>query len=129
MVPIVTRKPWGIVILVLNCIPWPGFTGVGTLMAGANQEDQRYLITGAIQTALAASFLGLIVAWPWSVVSGIRIFLRSEHVGADPEAVAAAREAKEQEKAKKAEAKEQAKADKEAAKADKATAKDGSDGD
>lgn len=68
--PIVTRKPWGVICLVMNIL----LPGTGSMIAGGNQEDIKYYIYGVVQLVL----LWTLVAWAWSIVMGILIFLRSE---------------------------------------------------
>lgn len=68
--PIVTRKPWGIVCLVMNIL----LPGTGSMIAGGNQEDIRYYVYGVVQLLLAWT----LVAWAWSIVLGVLIFLKSE---------------------------------------------------
>lgn len=70
MVPIVTRKPWGIVCLVLNIL----LPGTGTLVAAGNQEDKKYLVFGIVQLLTALIVVGVL----WSIVTGIMIFVKSE---------------------------------------------------
>lgn len=70
MVPIVTRKPWGIVCLVLNIL----LPGTGTLVAAGNQEDKKYLIFGIVQLLTAL----IVVGFLWSIVTGVMIFVKSE---------------------------------------------------
>ncbi len=70
MVPIVTRKPWGIACLVLNIF----LPGTGTLVAAGNQEDKKYLIIGIAQILTTLIIVGAL----WSIVTGIMIFVKSE---------------------------------------------------
>lgn len=68
-VPVVRRKPWGILCMVMNLIP-----GVGTMMAGANQENTRYFVYGLLQFLLAWT----VIAYVWGLVMGVMIFVKSE---------------------------------------------------
>ncbi len=70
MVPIVTRKPWGIICLVLNIF----LPGTGTMVAAGNQEDKTYLIFGVIQLLTSILLIGFL----WSIVTGVLIFMKSE---------------------------------------------------
>lgn len=70
MVPIVTRRPWGLAILVLNVL----LPGSGTFLAAGNQEDMRYMVYAILQVL---TFL-VIVGWVWSIVTGIMIYVKSE---------------------------------------------------
>lgn len=69
-VPIVDRKPWGIICLVMNVL----LPGTGSLVAAGNMEDLRTFVIGVLQILL---FWTLIV-WLWSIVWGVLILLRSE---------------------------------------------------
>ena len=60
----------GILCLVLNIVPWGG---IGSIIAGAQTKDNTQIIKGVIQFLLTFVLLGYI----WSVVDGIRIFLKS----------------------------------------------------
>lgn len=64
------EKPWGLVCLLLNLFP----SGVGTLIAAGQAKDLRNLLFGLLQLFL----FFLILPWLWSVVWGVRIFLRSQ---------------------------------------------------
>lgn len=68
-VPIVRRKPWGIICLIMNFLP---IGGIGTMMAASNQENTRWFTYGVIQ------MVGIFILLPWSWVSGILIFIKSE---------------------------------------------------
>lgn len=70
-VPVVRRKPWGILCLVMNLLP---LSGIGTMMAAANQENTKYFVYGVLQFLLGI----MIVGWVWGVVMGVMIFLKSE---------------------------------------------------
>lgn len=63
------ERPWGLVCLLLNIVP----PGVGTMIAAGQTRDLRNLLFGLVQFFL----FFLIVPWVWSVVWGVRIFLRS----------------------------------------------------
>ena len=66
-VPTVERKPWGILGLVLNIVP---YAGVGSILVGAKEGHRNTLIRGIIQLLTG----WLVVGWIWSIVDGIRIF-------------------------------------------------------
>lgn len=68
-VPVVRRKPWGILCLVMSIIP-----GVGTMMAASNQENTRWFVYGVIQLLT----FWLIAPYVWSLVNGVLIFVKSE---------------------------------------------------
>ncbi len=70
MFPIVTRKPWGLAILILNFI----LPSSGTFIAAGNAEDKRLLVWGILQ--VLTSFILIGVLWSW--ITGIMIFARSE---------------------------------------------------
>ncbi len=70
MVPIVTRSPWGIACLVLNIL----LPGTGTMVAAGNQESKKYLIFGIVQLLT----FWTLVAWAWSIIVGVLIFVKSE---------------------------------------------------
>ncbi len=69
-VPIVRRKPWGIICLVMNIF----LPGTGTMMAGSNQENVRYYVYGVLQLLL----FWTVAAYVWSVVVGVLILVKSE---------------------------------------------------
>ena len=69
-VPIVDRKPWGIICLVMNVF----FPGTGSLIAAGNMEDIRTFVFGILQMLLTLILIG----WLWSIIWGILIFVRSE---------------------------------------------------
>lgn len=70
LVPVVERKPWGIVALILGII---GLGGVATIIAGviAKENLARDIIIGILQIIIP--FLG----WLWGLVWGILIFVKS----------------------------------------------------
>jgi hypothetical protein len=68
--PIVTRKPWGFAILLLNIF----LPSSGTFMAAGNAEDKKLMVWGILQ--LLTLFIGVGVIWSW--LTGIMIFMRSE---------------------------------------------------
>ncbi len=70
MVPIVTRKPWGLACLVLNIF----LPGSGTFVAAGNQENLRYMVYAILQ----ALTFWMLVGWVWSIVTGVMIYMRSE---------------------------------------------------
>ncbi len=70
MIPIVTRKPWGIACLVLSIF----FPGSGALIAAGNAENKKWLVIGILQGVTAL----IIIGFPWSWVTGVMIFLKSE---------------------------------------------------
>ena len=69
-VPTVQRSPHGILCLILNIVPWGG---IGSIIAGATAKDNMQIVKGVIQFLLTFIFIG----WVWSVIDGIRIFLKS----------------------------------------------------
>jgi hypothetical protein len=69
-VPTVERKPWGILGLILNIVPWGG---VGSIVAGAKEGHKNTIIRGILQVVLTGIFIG----WVWSVIDGVRIFKAS----------------------------------------------------
>ena len=82
-VPTVERKPWGILGLILNIIPWGG---VGSIVAGAKDGHKNTIIRGVLQVVLTGIFVG----WVWSVIDGVRIFKASDATWTAPAAAAAA---------------------------------------
>jgi hypothetical protein len=72
-VPVVRRKPWGIICLVMSIIP-----GVGTMMAASNQENVRWFWSGLAQLVLSLTIVGAAIGVPWSIISGVLIFVKSE---------------------------------------------------
>ena len=68
-VPMLPRKPWGILALVLNIIPG----GVGTIVVGVKGKHAPSVAIGVVQLVLVVVLLG----WIWSVVWGVVIFRRS----------------------------------------------------
>lgn len=86
-VPSVKRMPWGLLGLVLNVLPLPG---VGSILAGIKGNHRGTLVVGIVQAVVdvGASVLMVttlafwpvllvFVAWVWSIVWGVRIFLAS----------------------------------------------------
>lgn len=69
-VPVVRRKPWGIICLIMNIL----VPGTGTMMAGSNQENTRYFVWGLLQLLL----FWTMIAYLWSIVLGVMIFIKSE---------------------------------------------------
>jgi hypothetical protein len=69
-VPVVTRKPWGIICLVMNVI----LPGTGTMIAAGNQEDVKHWVFGLVQMLL----FWTVLPWVWSIVWGVLILLKSE---------------------------------------------------
>ncbi|MHB1260634.1 MAG: hypothetical protein ACYC2H_02840 [Thermoplasmatota archaeon] len=69
-VPTVERKPWGLLGLILNILPWGG---VGSIVAGAKDGHKNTIIRGILQVILTGIFIG----WVWSVIDGIRIYRAS----------------------------------------------------
>src|SRR5688572_4460330 len=69
-VPVVPRKPWGVICLVSNILP-----GFGTMIAAGNQESVKHFIIGLLQFLL----FWTVIMWVWSIVMGVQIFLNSEH--------------------------------------------------
>lgn len=69
-VPVVRRKPWGIICLVMNIF----LPGTGTMMAASNQEVPRYFVFGLLQLLL----FWTVVGWVWSIVVGVLIFVKAE---------------------------------------------------
>lgn len=70
MFPIVTRKPWGLAIMILNFL----LPSSGTFMAAGNAEDKRLMVWGILQ--VLTLFLGIGVLWAW--FTGVMIYVRSE---------------------------------------------------
>ncbi|MGB1585480.1 MAG: hypothetical protein ACPHID_00345 [Thermoplasmatota archaeon] len=69
-VPVVRRKPWGIICLLMNVF----VPGTGTMMAASNQEVPRYFLFGLIQLLT----FWTVISYVWSVVMGVLIFVKSE---------------------------------------------------
>ena len=69
-VPTVERKPWGILGLILNILP---YAGIGSIVAGAKDGDKNTIIRGIIQFLTG----WLVIGWVWSIVDGVRIFRAS----------------------------------------------------
>ncbi len=70
MIPIVTRKPWGVACLVLSIF----FPGSGALIAAGNAENTKWLVIGILQGVTAFMLVGFV----WSWVTGVMIFMKSE---------------------------------------------------
>lgn len=75
-VPMLPRKPWGILGLVLNIVPG----GVGTIVVGVKGRHGASVAIGIVQLLLVPFILG----WIWSVVWGYAIFARSRAVRPAP---------------------------------------------
>ena len=73
-VPTVERKPWGILGLILNIVPWGG---VGSLVVGIKDGHKPTIIRGVLQALLTL----VLVGWIWSIVDGVRIFRASTTSG------------------------------------------------
>lgn len=69
-VPTVERSPWGILCLILNIVPVPG---VGTIIAGVKASATNQIVKGAVQILTTFILVGAV----WSIIDGIRIFMRS----------------------------------------------------
>lgn len=69
-VPTVQRSPHGILCLILNIIP---AGGIGTIIAGVTVKDNGQIVKGVIQFLLT----WILIGWIWSIIDGIRIFMRS----------------------------------------------------
>lgn len=83
-IPILARKPWGIIALVLNILP---VAGVGSVIAGLRGRHRGCLIIGLVQiivdlVGVAIVYAGVanwpiplvFAAWIWSILWGIRIY-------------------------------------------------------
>lgn len=69
-VPTVQRSPWGIICLVCNIL----LPGTGTLVAAGNAGSVKHFVFGLLQLLL----FWTVLAWVWSIVWGILIFVRSQ---------------------------------------------------
>ena len=69
-VPVVPRKPWGVICLVMNIL----LPGTGTMIAAGNQENTKYFVYGLVQLLT----FWTLVTWAWSVVVGVLVLLKSE---------------------------------------------------
>lgn len=74
-IPAVARRPWGLLGLLLNIVPWGG---IGSIAVGVKSRHNGLLLVGILQVLLTP----LIVGWLWSLAWGLGIFLRSRPSGA-----------------------------------------------
>lgn len=87
-VPVVNRRPWGQISLVLNIFPVPGF---GSIVAGIKSRHYGSVFVGIVLAvvdvvAIALNYVnpaGWIVptvfaVWALSILLGVRIFTKSK---------------------------------------------------
>lgn len=67
--PSIKRRPWGIIVLVMNVL----LPGSGTFIAAGNMEERRLFVHGVLQVVLTV----VLVGWLWSIVWGVLLFVKS----------------------------------------------------
>jgi hypothetical protein len=79
-VPVIERKPWGILILVMNILPWP--VGIGTMMAAAHERNWKMFVLGVLMMVV------FVVGWIYSIIWGIMVLIKGTSTTAAPPAPA-----------------------------------------
>jgi hypothetical protein len=87
-VPVVNRRPWGQISLVLNIFPVPGF---GSIVAGVKSRHYASVLVGIVLAVIDIVTIALnyvnpadwivptvFIVWFLSVFLGIRIFTKSK---------------------------------------------------
>ncbi len=67
--PSIKRKPWGIIVLVMNIF----LPGSGTMIAAGNMEETRLFVHGLLQALLSIFLVGILWSWIW----GVLLFIKS----------------------------------------------------